>query len=837
MIDPDLDAATFAGEERVAVEVLEPVDEVVLNAVDLAIDDVWFEPADGGDRVAGRRCASTPRPSGPPHASNTARAGRLDPPCRVPRRAERQAHRFLPVHLHRRRRRRATIAGRPQFEATHARKAFPCWDEPELKAVFSVTLVVADDLTALTNARELSSEPAGDGRRRITFADTMKMSTYLVAFVVGPLEATEPVDVDNTPLRVVHVPGQGASHRLRARERGVRAVVVRPTTTASRIRATSATSSRSPTSRSARWRTSAASRSARSSCSSIPTASTQPELQNVADVIHHELAHMWFGDLVTMKWWNGIWLNEAFATFMEMKCTEAFRPEWERWVSFGLSRTAAFDVDSLDSTRPIEFEVVSPEDAEGMFDVLTYEKGAAVLRMLEQYLGEDVFRAGIRHYLSLHQYSNTETTDLWDAIEESSGEPVRQIMDTWIFQGGYPVVEVELVGDRTLRFRQERFRYPDGDGSERRRAALDGARALWTVVGQRRRARSCARLGPLSRISSWTSPSTGSISTRAGAGSTGRGTAARCSTGSPRTSASCHRSSVTTSSTTRSPRRCRARRPRHSSSTSLAASPTTPTSRCGSGWPARSARSTVSSTTTLDPGCRRRSVRSPRPRCGAWARRRALTTAIVTARRGRCCSSSSVCSAPTTTSWPEPRELHDAYVDDPESVDPALAAAAVNVIAERGGGRRLRDVPRAVPQVLRTRKRRSATCTRWRASATASRSPRMLDLTLTEVRSQNAPFVLARALMNPERGPDAWGFVRTNWATLLERFPSNTIVRMAEGVRSPHRPGGGRRRSGLLRGASAAAGREDDRATPRTTPRQRRFHRTRTRRHSPAALE
>ena len=179
----------------------------------------------------------------------------------------------------------------------------------------------------------------------------------------------------------------------------------------------------------------------------------------MADVIHHELAHMWFGDLVTMKWWNGIWLNEAFATFMENKCSDAFRPDWNVWVNFGLSRTAAFDVDSLSSTRPIEFEVISPHDAEGMFDVLTYEKGAAVLRMLEQYLGETEFRDGIRHYLTTHQFGNTETTDLWDAIEASTGEPVRQIMDTWIFQGGYPVVEVELVGPRTLRLRQERFRF------------------------------------------------------------------------------------------------------------------------------------------------------------------------------------------------------------------------------------------------------------------------------------------------------------------------------------------------------------------------------------------
>ena len=175
-----------------------------------------------------------------------------------------------------------------------------------------------------------------------------------------------------------------------------------------------------------------------------PEHATQGELQNVVDVIAHELAHMWFGDLVTMKWWNGIWLNEAFATFMELKVTDAFRPEWERWVSFGLARSTAFDTDALQTTRPIEYPVVSPADAEGMFDVLTYEKGAAVVRMLEQYLGEEEFRAGIRKYMANHQYGNTETTDLWDAIEEATGEPVRRIMDSWIFQGGHPIVSVDV---------------------------------------------------------------------------------------------------------------------------------------------------------------------------------------------------------------------------------------------------------------------------------------------------------------------------------------------------------------------------------------------------------
>ena len=147
---------------------------------------------------------------------------------------------------------------------------------------------------------------------------------------------------------------------------------------------------------------------------------------------------MWFGDLVTMAWWEGIWLNEAFATFMQLICTNAFRPQWRIWVTQNTFRDLAMQVDALHSTRPIEYEVLSPTDTRAMFDVLTYEKGGSVLRMLEQYLGETIFRDGIRLYLQQHSYANATTTDLWDALEENSGQPVRTMMDTWILQGGFP---------------------------------------------------------------------------------------------------------------------------------------------------------------------------------------------------------------------------------------------------------------------------------------------------------------------------------------------------------------------------------------------------------------
>jgi puromycin-sensitive aminopeptidase len=293
----------------------------------------------------------------------------------------------------------------------------------------------------------------------VQFAETMTMSTYLVAFIVGPLEVTEPVDVAGTPLRLLCPPGKLhlTTFGLEVAEFSLEYLadyfdlpypgdsmdlVAIPDFAFGAMENLGCVTFRETL------------------LLADPDHATQGELQNVVDVIAHELAHMWFGDLVTMRWWNGIWLNEAFATFMELKVTDAFRPEWERWVSFGLARSSAFDTDALQTTRPVEYPVVSPAEAEGMFDVLTYEKGAAVVRMLEQYLGEEEFRAGIRKYMANHQYGNTETTDLWDAIEEASGEPVRRIMDSWIFQGGFPIVSVDIRGDgRVLHISQERFQY------------------------------------------------------------------------------------------------------------------------------------------------------------------------------------------------------------------------------------------------------------------------------------------------------------------------------------------------------------------------------------------
>jgi puromycin-sensitive aminopeptidase len=458
---PDLEAASFDGVESVSVQVTEPVTEIVLNAVDLTVDDAWLERGDGG-RVAAAVSLDPEAERATLALATTVEPGPATVHLRFHGVLNDKLRGFYRSTFEGADGRRHTLAV-TQMEASHARRAFPCWDEPDLKAVFAVTLVVGDDLLALSNGATLRDEPTEDGRRRATFADTMPMSTYLVAFVVGPLELTPPVEVRGVPLRVAYAPGKGHLSRY-ALEVGAFCLefladyygiaypgdkldlVAVPDFAFGAMENLGCVTFREVL------------------LLVAPDQVTQPELQNVVDVIAHELAHMWFGDLVTMRWWNGIWLNEAFATFMEMLATDAYRPSWDRWTTFGAARSAAFDTDALATTRPIEYGVASPADAEGMFDVLTYEKGAAVVRMLEQYLGADAFRAGIRAYLSSHQYGNTETTDLWDSLESSTGEPVRRIMDSWIFQGGHPVLQAELGdGGRRLTLSQRRFAYAGGD--------------------------------------------------------------------------------------------------------------------------------------------------------------------------------------------------------------------------------------------------------------------------------------------------------------------------------------------------------------------------------------
>jgi puromycin-sensitive aminopeptidase len=459
---PDLEAATFSGEETVTVTVTEPVTDVWLNAAELTIQSVAARDA-AGTVVQGsaaledaqeRARLSFPSPLTPGEWRLTlAFRGVLNDKLHG---FYRSTYKDGTGVTH-------TIAA-TQFEATDARRAFPCWDEPAFKAIYAVTLVVPERLVAVSNTAIASEEPAGDGRKVVRFADTIKMSTYLVAFVVGELEATPPVMVGATPLRVWAVPGKlglaqfaldcGAfSLEFFEKYYGVPYpgdkvdLLAIPDFAAGAMENLGAITFRE------------------TALLVDQAAASHSELERVADVVAHELAHMWFGDLVTMAWWNGIWLNEAFATFLEMVAVDAWKREWERWVNFGVSRAAAMGVDGLLSSRPIEFPVREPKECEAMFDLLTYEKGASVLRMLEQYLGTEVFREGVRRYLREHQYGNAETTDLWKALGAASGQPIPEVMDGWIFRAGYPLVTVEPDGTG-VKLSQRRFLYLGAEAAD-----------------------------------------------------------------------------------------------------------------------------------------------------------------------------------------------------------------------------------------------------------------------------------------------------------------------------------------------------------------------------------
>lgn len=464
-LDPDVQSGHFSGRETVSLTVTESTSEVVFNAVELTIDEASIE---NGAKVVHHgtidleelteRCrVRFPSPLTPGSWRLHLRfRGILNDKLRG---FYRSTYKDEQGRQHR--------LAATQFEATDARRAFPCWDEPAFKAVFAATLAIEPSFTAVSNT-PVRHETIEDGKKIVQFEETIRMSTYLVAFVVGELEATEPVMVGTTPLRIWSVPGK---RRLASFGREIARFsldfferyygIPYPGRKLDLLAIPDFASGAMENLGAITFRETA--------LLVDESRATHAELERVADVVAHENAHMWFGDLVTMSWWNGLWLNEAFATFMEMLAVDAWKPDWQRWTSFGVSRSAAMSVDGLHSTRPIEYPVIAPKDADAMFDVLTYEKGASVLRMMEQYLGPEVFRDGVREYLRAHAYGNADTGDLWRALGHVARQPIPDVMNGWIYYSGYPVVTVRQDGHRLV-IEQQRFTYlpeaPSGSAGE-----------------------------------------------------------------------------------------------------------------------------------------------------------------------------------------------------------------------------------------------------------------------------------------------------------------------------------------------------------------------------------
>jgi puromycin-sensitive aminopeptidase len=343
-----------------------------------------------------------------------------------------------------------------QCQAIDARRVFPVWDEPDFKATFQTTMVVAEGLEAYSNTREIQRNSTDDGRVEFEFAKTMKMSPYLLAFIAGPFEATDPVMVRGTPIRII-VPRGNLHLTDVAVDNAVFCFeylsdyyrIVYPGDKLDHIAIPDFAAGAMENVGLITYRD--------SYLIIDPEKASQSELQSSLDVIGHEIAHQWFGNLVTMAWWEGAWLNEAFASFMELKATDAKHPEWKRWLAFAnLEVPWAMGTDQLATTRPIEFEVNQPEEVEEMFDAITYGKGSAVLRMIEMFIGVEAFREGVGNYLRKHEYANTVTTDLWEGLDDASDWPVGEIMGTWVYQRGFPQIDVQVT-PAGLRLAQRRY--------------------------------------------------------------------------------------------------------------------------------------------------------------------------------------------------------------------------------------------------------------------------------------------------------------------------------------------------------------------------------------------
>lgn len=343
-----------------------------------------------------------------------------------------------------------------QFESHHAREVFPCIDEPEAKATFDLALTTPAGETVISNTPAKSAEAVTPALVRTSFETTPKMSTYLLAFVYGELGYREAATRSGVVVRTYATPDNVAYTQF-ALDIAVKCLefyndyfgidyplpkcdfVALPDFASGAMENWGCITFREQT------------------MLVDPKNSTLANKQYVALVVAHELTHQWFGNLVTMRWWTDLWLNEGFASWMEYLAIDSIFPEWQLWTQFAVDeQQQALKLDALEHTHPIEVPVHHPDEIRAIFDAISYSKGAGVIHMLHEYLGHDAFRDGLRHYLNTHSYGNTDTADLWDSLELISGKPVSNFMHAWTSQSGFPLVNV-AADEKHVHLSQTRF--------------------------------------------------------------------------------------------------------------------------------------------------------------------------------------------------------------------------------------------------------------------------------------------------------------------------------------------------------------------------------------------
>ncbi|KAL3276182.1 hypothetical protein HHI36_020900 [Cryptolaemus montrouzieri] len=461
---PDLKKLIFQGDVSIEIEVKEPITEIVLNAMNLYLKNVDIEGAGGSqttekvdmfpeEEIAKLIFANTLQPG--QYKLKIVFQGTLNDKMKGFYRSKYTSpsgeERYGAV---------------TQFEPTDARQCFPCWDEPALKATFNITLTVPKDLTALSNM-PVKSTTENKETMTYVFDKSPIMSTYLVAAVVGEYDFIEDKSADGVLVRVYTPKGKKEQGRF-ALEVATKVLpyykyyfnIAYPLPKMDLIAIADFSAGAMEN-----WGLV----TYRETCLLVDPENTPAiRRQWIAIVVSHELAHQWFGNLVTMEWWTHLWLNEGYAQFTEFLCVDHLFPNYDIWKQFvSETYTKALELDGLKNSHPIEVPVQHPNEIDEIFDDISYSKGASVIRMLHHYIGEEDFRKGMNLYLTRHQYKNTFTEDLWAALQDASQKPVGEVMSTWTKQMGFPEVKVSITKSKdgkgaTLHMNQSKF---SSDGS------------------------------------------------------------------------------------------------------------------------------------------------------------------------------------------------------------------------------------------------------------------------------------------------------------------------------------------------------------------------------------
>lgn len=448
---PDIHAAKFEAHEQVQVHLQKSLDAIILNAVDIEFHKVVVQSAnrsqparvslDRENQTATLQLA-TPVPAGDA-VLDIDYSGVLNDKLRG----------FYLVHG------KDRNYASTQLEATDARRAFPSFDEPALKATFDISLTIDDGDTAISNGPIVSDTPGpGGGKHTLRFATTAKMSTYLVAMIVGDWKCVEG-NSDGIPIRICATPDkvQLGQFALKATENILHSldqyfgnpypykkldVIAVPDFEAGAMENVGAITFREAYLLVDEQNSSVAAR------------------RTVAEILAHELVHMWFGDLVTMVWWDDLWLNEGFATWMVSKPVGEWKPDWKESLQDVRDTSNTLNVDSSAATRQIRMQATTPDEINELFDGIAYGKAAAVLHMIEQYVGPDVFRAGVKRYMEKYAYGNATAEDFWNTLAEVSNKPMARVMSSFVDQPGVPMLSVQshCEGNKmTVEANQQRF--------------------------------------------------------------------------------------------------------------------------------------------------------------------------------------------------------------------------------------------------------------------------------------------------------------------------------------------------------------------------------------------